>query len=108
MYKHLLIIEDGELLENSFHLTETARAEALIEWAKDFSDGDHEGDLAEAMQEADEEAAQADYPEGVVPRALTARDYVDAVKEYLSNNRDVDVYLEDVFVPAQSDEVRTE
>lgn len=111
MLKHLMIIEDGEPQENSLHLSDRARAEALIEWAKDFCYGDQKEELAEVMQEVDEEAAQADYPPGVsAPSSPKPEDYVDAVRDFLSNNCDVDTYLDDLAAPegASAEVVRTE
>jgi hypothetical protein len=106
MYKHLMIIEDGESVENSLHLTDTARAERLIELIKnnDIGGGELSDEAEEAMREADEEAAQADYPAGVSPTSLAPEDYVDVLQDLLSNN-DLDVYLDELEIP---DEVSTE
>lgn len=106
MYKHLMIIEDGEALENSLHLTSRGRAERLIELIKsdEIGDGELSTEAEEVMQEVDEDAAQADYPEGVsTPSRLTPEDYVDALRDFLSS-RDIDVYLDELGVPEDTAE----
>lgn len=100
--KHLMIIEDGQLQENSLHSSDRARAERLIALLLDGELGD---DLAEKapgiMRDADAEALQADYPEGVSTSLPRAEDYIAALKEWLATEG-CDVFVEDLALPVQS------
>ena len=100
MYKHLLIISDGESVENSLHLTDRARAQRLLELLKadEIGDGTLSAEAEEAMREADEEAAGADYPEGVRSSRPQPEDYVDALCDLLSSN-DFDCYFNELALP---------
>lgn len=97
--KHLMIIEDSEVRENSLHQSERARAERLIELIRDGSLGD---DLAEqvaaVLQAADEEALAADYPEAVSPSLPRPEDYVDTLREWLASEGS-DVFIETLSLP---------
>ena len=95
MYKHLLIIADGEIQENSLHLANADRTAHLHEWVatSEWKDETHA-----AMREADIDAAQADYPEGCFPHPMDSEDYIDTIRDVLADC-EVDVYLGDVAVP---------
>lgn len=99
-YKHLLVISDGEILENSLYATDRARAERVIQLIQDdeIGDGGLSDEVDEVMQEAETDAVQADYPEGVAPPSrLNPEDYLDALKDFLSE-RDIDLYLDELTV----------
>jgi len=98
-YHHLLIINDGETQENSLHLTKRARAERLIDLIRNDELGcEISSELDEVMRESDEEAAAADYPEGVTPRPPRPEDYVDAIGDLLQSN-DFDLHLDELEAP---------
>lgn len=97
--KHLMVIENDDLLENSLHSSDRARAERLIAL---ILDGDLGDDLAETapgiMRDADVEALQADTPEGVSASLPRPEDYVDALREWLSTEG-CQVFTEDLALP---------
>ncbi|MCI4659622.1 hypothetical protein [Cryobacterium zhongshanensis] len=99
MYKHLLIIADAELLENTLHTSVRTRAERLIVLLSDGTITKEISDeVVEAMREADLEAAQADYPEGTRIHPLDAEDYLDTIRDVLANN-DIEIYLDELETP---------
>jgi hypothetical protein len=102
MYKHLLIISDGEIHENSLYLTDRGRAESLLEWVKNpdqtISD-EARRDVENAMHEAELDAAEADSTQGSFPNPRNAEKYVGIIRETLMNC-DIDVYFDDVALPS--------
>ncbi|MFF2053843.1 hypothetical protein ACFVU2_19720 [Leifsonia sp. NPDC058194] len=91
VYKHMMIVEDGENVENSLHLTEHDRALRLIA----IVEGDEIGDgyISEVIEDGlDGEEPPAD-PE----------EYFALLRELLSENG-IDVHLDDLEAPAEKDE----
>ncbi|ROR76006.1 hypothetical protein SAMN06295974_3848 [Plantibacter flavus] len=99
--KHLMLIEDGSSLENSLHLSDRTRAARLIDLLRSGDLGDSvASDANEALIEADLEAAAADYPEGVSAQHPRPEDYVDTLRDVLSD-RGIDMYLDDLDAPTE-------
>lgn len=99
--KNLLLITDGEVLENSLHLSESDRAERILHLIKknEIGDGSLSTSLGDLMREVEVDASQADYPEGVSPpSSFSPEDYLDALCDFLSA-RDIDLHLADLAVP---------
>ena len=94
---HLMVIDDGEVQDNALFTTSRARAEHLIESIKNGSLGDSE-EFQDLIDEQDEEAMQADYPEGTSPSLPEPEDRVDGIRDWLSE-KGVDIYLESLSVP---------
>lgn len=100
--KHLLVIEDGKLIENSLHPSERARGEHLSALILGGVLGDDIADQAPSiMQEADQEALQADYPSGYGASMPRPEDYVDPLRDWLATEG-IDVFTEDLALPLQS------
>ena len=99
VYKHLLIIDDGAVIENRLFQTSAERAEVFVTMAKDGEIGSLDGSrVTEAIDEADEEAGTGDYDEGVHPRTPVPEDYVDMLRELLADHG-FDVYFDDLLAP---------
>lgn len=92
MYKHLMIIDDGESVENSLHLTDRARAEHLIELleADEIGVGGFADRAVDIMAEID----------AATNALVMAEDYVDALRDLLSDNG-YDLYLDDLDRPGE-------
>lgn len=95
--QHLMLIEDGETLVNELFRTRRERAEYLIDSIKNGAYGDDES-FAELLQEQDEEALQADYPEGQSARLPEPEDRMDGLKEWLCEHG-VDMFFEELELP---------
>lgn len=88
VYKHLMIVEDGENVENSLHLTDHDRALRLIAIVEGDEIG--EGSISEVIEdELDGDEPPAD-PE----------EYFALLRELLSENG-IDVHLDDLEAPAE-------
>lgn len=92
VYKHLMIIEDGESLENSLHLSDHDRSLRLIAIVEGDEIGD--GSISEVIEdELDGDEPPAD-PE----------EYADLLHELLPENG-FDIHLDDLEAPTgQSDD----
>ncbi len=101
MLKQFILISDGELLENTIHLTEHDRAEALIASINAGNIGDAD-EFKELIREQNEEAMAAEYPEGVSPSVPEPIDRVYGLKDWLAS-QGYDLYLEDVVLPDRGD-----
>lgn len=102
VYKHLLIIADGEIIENSLFQTSAERAAAFVAVAKDRKIRSFDGRLAsEAIETADEAAAIADRDKGRESRTPVPEDHVDMLRDLLADNG-IDVYLDDLLAPLRT------
>lgn len=108
-FKHLLIIRDGETSENSLHVSERTRAERLIALLKGNELRDDEltpDDVEDALEEAETDASQAEYPPGESFIGMDPEDYMDTLGDLLSS-ADYDLYLADLDTPTSPLEVTT-
>lgn len=96
----LVLLYDGETQESMLFRSEADRAQYLYEALEKGEYGD-EG-FAELVQEQDEEAMQADYPEGVSPSLPRPIDRIDGIKEWLECEG-FDLYLETLRPTVRSD-----
>lgn len=95
--RHLFIIEDGETRANELFTTTGERATRLIELITSHELGDLEG-FDDLLNEQNEEALAADYPEGIQPRIPSPADRIDGISEWLAE-QGIDVYLDDLDIP---------
>jgi hypothetical protein len=94
---HLMIVAEGDILKNKLYGSAIERAEDLIAWTQA---GEFAREVQEAMREADEDGAAADYPEGYGPPVVTAEDYLDAIQNTLSSYK-IEVFTDDLGLPEE-------
>lgn len=100
-FHHLLVISDGAVFVNELFHSKRELAESFVTGLREgtYDIGIETEEVEDAILEADEEAAAADYPEGVNPPAPgDPLGYLDALSELLSEN-DVDLHIDTVTAP---------
>lgn len=95
---HLLVIEDGAVQTNSLFLSERALAKALIEELLNDEYAVDSDDVQDVMDEADQDAAGAEYPEGCSEPPATPEGYLDCLRELLSNEG-IDLHVDTIDLP---------
>lgn len=97
---HLLVIEDGERHENELFLTKRELGEHVLAAIKAGEYGD-EDEVDDLLQEQDEEALAADYPEGENARLPDPEDRIDGIRDWLANHG-VDMYTDELYAPVRT------
>lgn len=92
-YHHLMLVNDGERVINQLFHSERDRAEHLIAALRSQEIDIELDDVNAAIQEADDDAAGADHPEGAQPRAARPEEYLDTLGDLLSA-KGFDMYLD--------------
>jgi hypothetical protein len=103
-FHHLLVIGDGEVLVNELFHSKRELAESFVTGLHDntYDIGLDVEDIEAAVIEADEEAAAADYPEGVTPPAPgDPLNYLDALSELLAAEN-IDLHIDTICAPERA------
>ena len=97
---HLLVISDGEVLVNELFNSKRELADSFIAGLREgsYDLGIDTEDVKQAILDADEEAAAADYPEGITPPVRgDSEEYLDMLSDLLGNEN-VDLHIHTISV----------
>lgn len=100
-FHHLLVISDGEILVNELFNSKRELADSFVSCLREgaYDLGIDTEEVKQAILDADEEAAAADYPEGVTPPVHgDSEDYLDMLTDLL-DNESVDLHINTISPP---------
>lgn len=100
-FHHLLVIKDGEVFVNELFHSKRDLAESFVTGLREdgYDIGIDKEDVEAAILDADQDAAAADYPEGVSPRVHgDPEEYLDTLADLLSEN-DIDLHVDTIALP---------